>query len=141
MQGFHATIEKESRVASVVNYVLHLLTAGLLVAVFFVIYTWITPYNEIALIKAGNVAAALSLGGALLGFSLTVVSGILHNSALQGFLMWSAGAAVVQIAAYFVTSRLLRGSKDQIESGNVAFGGALAAVSISVGAINAACLS
>ena len=126
---------------AVVNYALHLLTAGLLVAVFFMIYTWVTPYNEIALIKAGNPAAALSLGGALIGFSLTVASGILHSSALRDFVAWSAGAALVQVGAYIITTRLMRTSKDQIEAGNVAFGGALAAISVSVGAINAACLS
>ncbi|MBK8336778.1 MAG: DUF350 domain-containing protein [Sterolibacteriaceae bacterium] len=125
----------------VANYVIYLLSGVLLLGVFFVIYTRTTPFDEIAQVRAGNTAAALTLSGALIGFSLTVASGILHNSALIGFVAWSAGAMLVQLAAYAVCSRLLPGAKEQIEAGNVAMGGLLGAISLAVGAINAACLS
>jgi putative membrane protein len=125
----------------VANYVIYLLSGAFLLGIFFVIYTRTTPIDEVAQIRGGNSAAALSLAGALIGFSLTVASGILHNSALLGFLAWSAGAMVVQLAVYTVFSRLLPGVKQQIEAGNVAMGGLLGAISLSVGAINAACLS
>ena len=42
----------------------------LLLAAFLLIYLRITPYHEIALIRAGNTAAATSLGGAIVGFVL-----------------------------------------------------------------------
>ena len=125
----------------VANYVIYLLSGAFLLGVFFVVYTRTTPIDEVAQVRAGNSAAALSLAGALIGFSLTVASGILHNSALLGFVAWSAGAMVVQLAVYTVFSRLLPGVKEQIEAGNVAMGGLLGAISLSVGAINAACLS
>ena len=44
----------------VVNYALHLVAAGLLLFVFFLIYTWAMPFKEITLIRQGNVAAALT---------------------------------------------------------------------------------
>ena len=48
---------------------------ALIVAMLFVvIYIWITPYHEFALIRDGNAAAAISLGGALVGFSLPLAS-------------------------------------------------------------------
>ena len=125
----------------VANYVIYMLSGAFLLGVFFVVYTRTTPIDEVAQVRAGNPAAALSLSGALVGFSLTVASGILHNSALLGFVAWSAGAMVVQLAVYTVFSRLLPGVKDQIEAGNVAMGGLLGAISLAVGAINAACLS
>lgn len=125
----------------IANYVIYLLAGAFLLGAFFVVYTRTTPIDEIAQVRGGNSAAALSLSGALIGFSLTVASGILHNSALLGFVAWSAGAMVVQLAVYAVFSRLLPGVKDQIEAGNVAMGGLLGAISLSVGAINAACLS
>jgi putative membrane protein len=125
----------------VINYALHLVTAGLLLYVFFLVYCWATPFDEIGLIRQGNGAAALSLGGALIGFSLTVASGIVHTDSLVQFFAWAVGAALVQLAAYVLVTRLLHMSKDQIEGGNIAFGGLLAAISIAVGAINAACLS
>ena len=42
-------------------------TAVGLLAVFLVLYVFVTPYNELALIREGNVAAAISLAGALVG--------------------------------------------------------------------------
>ena len=128
-------------VPDILNYLIHLLLAAALLIVFFVIYTRVTPYNEVLLIRQGNQAAALSLGGALLGFSATIASSLMHTADYQQFFAWAFGAMVVQLLAYVVTTRLLRMSKDQIESNNSAFGGLLAAISLSIGAINAACIS
>jgi putative membrane protein len=128
-------------VPPILNYVVHLVLATLLLVMFFMIYTRLTPYNEVLLIRQGNCAAALSLGGALLGFSMTIASSLLHTADYQQFFMWAFGAMVVQAVAYFCTTRMLRMSQDHIESGNAAFGGLLGAISLSIGAINAACIS
>jgi putative membrane protein len=125
----------------VINYALHLVGAGLLLFVFFVIYTWATPFDEMGLIRQGNVAAALTLGGAMIGFSMTVASGLLHLDSLLLFFGWSAAAAAIQLVTYILVSRLLHMSKQQIEGNNVAFGVLLASISIAVGAISAAGLS
>ncbi|HEU4816858.1 MULTISPECIES: DUF350 domain-containing protein [unclassified Janthinobacterium] len=126
---------------AILNYLIHLILAAALLIAFFIIYTRVTPYNEVLLIRQGNQAAALSLGGALLGFSATIASSLMHTADYQQFFAWAFGAMVVQLLAYVVTTRLLRMSKDQIESNNSAFGGLLGAISLSIGAINAACIS
>ena len=128
-------------VPDILNYLIHLILAAALLIAFFIIYTRVTPYNEVLLIRQGNHAAALSLSGALLGFSATIASSLMHTADYQQFFAWAFGAMVVQLLAYVVTTRLLRMSKDQIESNNSAFGGLLAAISLSIGAINAACIS
>jgi putative membrane protein len=125
----------------IANYALHLVAAGLLLFVFFLVYTWATPFDELTLIRQGNVAAALTLGGALVGFSMTVTSGLLHTDALRSFVGWSAAAAAVQLLTYVLVTRLLHMSKQQIEGGNVAFGILLGSISISVGAVSAGALS
>ena len=125
----------------ILNYLIHLLLAAALLIVFFIIYTRVTPYNEVLLIRQGNQAAALSLGGAILGFSATIASSLMHTANYQQFFAWAFGAMVVQLLAYLVTTRLLRMSKDQIESNNTAFGGLLGAIALAIGAINAACIS
>ena len=128
-------------VPAILNYLIHLILAAALLIAFFIIYTRVTPYNEVLLIRQGNHAAALSLGGALLGFSATIASSLMHTADYQQFFAWAFGAMVVQLLVYVVTTRLLRMSKDQIESNNSAFGGLLGAISLSLGAINAACIS
>ena len=123
------------------NYALYLISGALLMTVFFMVYCWATPFDELGLIRSGNSAAALSFSGALIGFSLTIASAILHSTSLPAFFAWSVGAIVVQLLVYILVSRVLHMSKEHIESGNVAFGGLLGAISLAVGAINAACLS
>jgi putative membrane protein len=126
---------------AIANYVIHMILASVLLIAFFRIYTFLTPIDEVLLIRQGNNAAMLSLGGALIGFSVTIASALLHTANYQEFLAWSAGAMVVQVLAYLVTARLLHISKEHIESGNTAFGGLMGAISLSIGAINAGCIS
>jgi putative membrane protein len=128
-------------VPAILNYLIHLLLAAVLLAVFFVVYTRTTPANEVLLIRQGNQAAALSLGGALIGFSITVGSALMHTANYQEFFAWAFGAMLVQVLAYAVTTRVLNMAKDQIEANNSAFGGLLGAISISIGVINGACIS
>jgi putative membrane protein len=127
--------------AIIVNYALHLIAAGFLLLVFFMVYCRATPFDEMTLIRQGNVAAALTLGGAMIGFAMTVASGLVHTDALLSFLGWSAAAAAIQLLTYILVTRLLHMSKQQIEGNNVAFGLLLASISISVGAVSAGALS
>jgi len=124
-----------------INYALRLVAAGLLLFVFFLVYSWATPFDEITLIRRGNVAASLTLGGALLGFSMTVASGLVHTDALGSFLGWSAVAALIQLLTYVFVSRVLHMSRQQIEGNNVAFGVLMASISISIGAVSAGALA
>ena len=126
---------------AILNYLLHLATAVALVMAYFVIYTRMTPYDEVHLIRSGNRAAALSLGGTLIGFALPICSALLHTPDYQQFLGWAAGAMLVQVLVFTVTTRLLKMSKDQIEADNSAFGGLLGSISLSIGLINAGCIS
>jgi putative membrane protein len=122
-------------------YALHLLSGVMLLAVFFAIYTKVTPFDEVALIRQGNAAAALSLGGAGIGFCLTIVSSIVHNDTLMMFLLWSVGAMVVQTGVYAILTRVVPQMNPAIEANNVAMGGLMGAMSLMVGMINAASLS
>jgi putative membrane protein len=128
-------------VPAILNYLLHLFTAVALVLAFFVVYTRVTPYDEVTLIRQGNQAAALSLGGSLLGFSATIASSLVHTMDYYQFAGWALGGLLVQLVVFAVTTRLLRMSKDQIEANNTAFGGLLGAVSLAIGVVNAGCIS
>jgi len=127
--------------AAVANYAIHLITASVLLGIFFLVYTKATPFDEVAMIHAGNPAAALSLGGALIGFSLTLGSSIVHNATLMEVVTWALVAMLVQIVVYVLLSRLMQTLRSQLEGGNVAVGGFVGAVALVAGIINAACLS
>ena len=123
------------------NYVLHLFTGLLMVGGFAAIYMWVTPFHELALIRQGMVAPALSLGGAVIGFSLTVASSILHNDHYLLFLMWCASGLSVQLVTYALLARAFPRLPGQLASNNVAAGASAGVVSLVVGIVNAACMS
>lgn len=127
--------------SAIASYAIYLIASAILLGVFVFLYTRITPFDEIALIHAGNGAASLSLGGALVGFSLTLASSIVHNASLVSVVLWAIGAMIVQVVVYAVASRLLHTVRAEIEAGNAAMGGLLGALSLAAGIVNAACLS
>jgi putative membrane protein len=131
----------EKRMGQVYSYAIHLLSAFALIAGFAAVYLKVTPYAELALIREGNIAALLSFGGALLGFSLTLASSIAHNSTLLLVVAWAFGAMIVQVLTYAVLSHLMPAMNHAIEERNVAMGGLMGCTSLVVGIINAACLT
>ncbi len=122
-------------------YAAYLLAACVLLAVFLFAYTRLTPYREIELIRAGKLAPAISLGGALLGFSLTLASSIEHNDSLGMFIVWALAAMVVQALAYALLSRAIAGRAEALEADDVAMCALMGSVALAVGLVNAACLS
>lgn len=128
-------------IATIPNFFLYFAASLVLLFAFVIIYTTVTPHREFALIRTGNVAAALSLGGALLGFALPLASAVIHSSSLIDMLMWGAIALVIQIAAFMVIRVVQSGLCDDIRDGKVASGLLLAAVSLAVGVLNAACIT
>jgi len=123
------------------GYLMHLFTGFGLVGVFVVIYLWVTPFDEIALIRKGCIAPAASFGGTLVGFSFTVASGILHLPTYVGFLLWALAAMVLQLLAFLVMKIAMPEMKEAIESNNIAMGILIGGISLSIGLINGACLS
>jgi putative membrane protein len=123
-------------------FLLAFVAAGLFTIAFKYIYQWITPYNEKTLIRSGNLAAAIALGGALIGYVLPLASALSHTVSLPEFAAWAALAGVIQIAAFSVVRMIaLPDVKARIESGETSIGVYLASISIAVGLLNAACMT
>jgi putative membrane protein len=72
---------------------------------------------------------------------LPLASALMHTADYYQFLGWAAGAMLVQLLVFHVTTRLLHMSQDQIEADNGAFGGLLGAISLSIGLVNAGAIS
>lgn len=123
-------------------FLLAFVVAGLFTIAFKYIYQWITPYNEKALIREGNNAAAIALAGALIGYALPLASALSHTVSLLEFIAWATVAGVVQIAAFSGVRLLaLRDVKARVENNETSIGVYLAGISITVGLLNAACMT
>lgn len=124
----------------IIAYIGYALSGLVLLAVFFFIYTRLTPYKEIELLKRGNRAVAYYLSGAMLGFAATIAVSIATHSNFPSFLGWSAGALIVQIIVYLGLNKMFSDLAREIEENNTAVGALAGAVAICAGIVNAACL-
>jgi putative membrane protein len=116
-------------------------TLGLLIAGL-AIYLWVTPYSELRLIRAGNRAAALSLGGTAIGLAVTLTSVASSTWRLSELAAWGAVGLLAQIATFVVVAYVvLRGFREAIQEDRVGYGIALGSFSIAVGILNAGALS
>lgn len=122
-------------------FLLYLVLASALLFVFTVIYTWVTPHNEMELIRANNVAAAVAFGGALIGFALPLSSAITHSLSLLDCAIWGAVALVVQILTFVILRLFLKQLPQRIERGDLGAGIFAAASAITMGLLNAACMT
>jgi len=127
--------------AAVLGFVSYILGAAVLFALFQFIYTRITPHREFELIRSGNVAASIALGGAIIGFAIPASNVIAYSISILDFVVWAVIAAFVQLLAFLVTSLVLKGASERIKKGEIAAGVYIAAVAISVGMLNAACMT
>lgn len=118
----------------------YFLTAVVLLGVFVVLYELVTPYNELALIREGNAAAAITLGGAIVGFALPIAVSVAVSHNLYAMIGWAVVAGVVQLLVY-VTARLaLPRINEAIPQGKLASGIFLGSLSVGVGILNAGCI-
>jgi putative membrane protein len=116
--------------------------AGLLfLGIYFKAYTGATKYDEMELIRHGNMAAAYSLIGSALGFSLPLAIAISHTASAQAFVFWAIVAMVTQICTYYFLKLVLKDVDAQIEANNSAYGILDGGISLVVGVINAACVA
>jgi len=128
--------------ATLPGFLVYLVAGIALLAAAMFIYMKVTPHDELAMIRVGNNGAAITLGGALIGFTLPIASAFSHSINVVDGAVWSMVALVVQIGVFFATAKLLGGDwKAAMERGETAGSILKAAVAIAVGLINAACLS
>lgn len=119
---------------------LHLAVAFALLIVGTVLYMWMTPYEDIKLVRAGNTAAATALGGLLLGLGIPIAGAMAGSINWMDLLLWGAIAIVIQMAVFKVMDLVLRDLPRRISEGEVGAAIVLSAAKVAVGAITAAAM-
>jgi putative membrane protein len=121
-------------------FAMYFVTAMALLALFLCLYALITPYNELALIRAGNAAASASLGGAFIGIALPIAQAVVSSHNIYAMLGWGLVACAIQLLVFLVARLALPQLGQDIPANKPAAGIFLAALSIGVGIVNAACI-
>lgn len=110
-------------------------------AAFIVLYTLITPHRELMLVRQGNLAAAVSFGGAVIGFVIPLGRAVAQSVNVIDLGIWAAIALIVQLLVFALTTLLLKGASKKIEAGDLAAGCFLAFMAVAGGILNAACMT
>ncbi|MBD1554616.1 DUF350 domain-containing protein [Pseudomonas typographi] len=126
---------------AVFGFIIYIVVAVLLFALFQFAYTRLTPHKEFDLIRENNSAAAVALAGSLVGFALPASNIIAYSVSVLDFVVWVVIAAVVQLLAFAGTSLVLKGLSARIARGEMAAAIYSAAVAVSVGLLNSACMT
>ena len=124
--------------------VAHLVYFGIAIVatvLFVAIYVTVTPHREFRLIRQGNTAAAISLGGAILGYTIPLAKAVSQSESMGDMLLWSGVALVAQLVAYGATRLILPTLSSDVNDGKAASGIFLAAMAVSVGLLNAAAMT
>lgn len=136
-------MESQELLNSILHFSAYFVLSLIFVIVFKFVYALVTPHDEWKLIKEDkNVAAAVGFGGAVIGFSLALSGAASNSVSLLDFATWGVIALIAQSLA-FVVVRFVFMPKivERIIANEVSAGVMLAATSISVGLLNAACMA
>lgn len=119
----------------------HLALAVALLAVGLAIYTRLTPYNELELVRKGNAAGGLSFAGAVIGLALPLAATLATSAAAIDIILWGVVALILQLLAFFAAAKLMRNLEEMIADGNVAAAAVVAGVQVGVALLNAAAMA
>lgn len=111
----------------------------LIIGVF--IYTRLTGHDEITLIREGNVAAAVSLSGAVMGLALPLAFSLSVSISPWDIVVWGVVALLLQLIAYRLVDLFLKDLSGRIESGELGAAIALFSFKMATAFINAAAIS
>ncbi|MDB5511076.1 MAG: hypothetical protein JWR08_559 [Enterovirga sp.] len=112
-----------------------------LIVAFAAVYLRLTAHDEIALIRGGNLAAAIALGGNLAGFAIPLEKAIAQASSIPDCVLWAVAAMLIQFAAYGLCRRLLPDLSRRIEQGELPTAVLLAVTAVISGTLAAASMT
>ena len=105
------------------------------------IYVKITSHDEMALIRDGNNAAAVSLSGAILGLAIPLAFCMANSVNVYDIVIWGLVTLVIQLVTFWIIDLWLRDLSQKIEDGQVGTAILLVSVKLAVASINAAAIS
>jgi putative membrane protein len=121
-----------------------LLHAGVTVLILFAgaaLYVLLTPHKEITLIREGNVAAAVSLGGVLVGLAIPLAVSLKASTNLIELALWGVATLLVQLLIFRLTDLVLHGLPRRIQDGEMAAAAMLVGAKLATALIFAAAVA
>lgn len=127
----------------ILNFLMYLGVGTILLAIGTIAFVVSTKEKEFSLIKNGNKAAALSLGGKIFGLALGLGSSVANSVNVLDMVIWGIIAIIAQIILYYIAEVVTKkfSISEAIEKNNTAVGTLLLILSLSIGWIIAQCMT
>lgn len=84
------------------------------------LYYWLTPHNELKLIRDGNVATAVSSGGVAMGLALPLAFCLAGSVGLWDIFIWSVPILGIQIITFLMLNRILGDMPNRLQNNEIA---------------------
>jgi putative membrane protein len=105
------------------------------------LYALMTPHKEITLIREGNSAAALSLGGVMVGLAIPLSVSLKASTSVIEIAIWGAATIAVQLLVFRVTDMVLKGLPERIQEGEISAAALLVGAKLATALILAAAVA
>ena len=104
-------------------------------------YNALTPFHEVGLVREGNTAAGIVLGGNFVALAIPLAATLATSLVTLDIVIWGLVALVVQLIAFVAAARLIPGLRSMIEGGNIAAACMLAGIQVAVALLNAGAMA
>ena len=120
---------------------LHFVVALVILAAAATLYILLTPHKEIALIRDGNTAAAVSLAGVLIGLAIPLAVSLKASTTTVDRALWGVATVMVQLLVFRVVDLILHGLPKRIQDDEMAAAAMLVGAKLASALILAAAVS
>lgn len=104
-------------------------------------YNAITPFHELGLVREGNTAAGIVLGGNFVALAIPLAATLATSLVTLDILIWGVVALLLQLLAFFAAARLIPGLRGMIEGNNTAAACMLVGIQVAVALLNAGAMA
>lgn len=112
-----------------------------LVLLFTLLYTWITPHHEWTLLKQNNRSAAIAFGMSIVGFTIPLASAAINAVGLLDYVLWGLVALIAQLVTFFTVRLYIPKLSERVSNDELATGVFLGCAALATGILNAACMT
>ena len=102
------------------------------------LYFRLTPYDDMKLVKEGNIASAISLFSIIVGLAIPLAFCLSQVSAIADLLFWGSFTVAIQLFAFKISDWMLSDLPARIERGEISAALVLLAVKLAAAFINSA---
>lgn len=120
---------------------LHFVTTLAILIAAAALYVMLTPHKEIALIREGNTAAAVSLGGVLVGLAIPLAVSLKASTTLIELALWGVATVLVQLLVFRLVDLILHGLPARIQMGEMSAAAMLVGAKLATALVLAAAVS